>query len=104
MDRFQYLLLLGLCLLGTMWLELLLGVRVWRRPVRLAKSVVPIVLAFSVYDVLAIDAGWWDYNPRYTTGWEVGFGLPIEELAFFIAIPICGILTIEAVRVSLRRR
>ena len=104
MDRFQYLGVLGLCLLGTLPLELLLGVRVWRRPGRLARSVLPVAAAFCVYDVLAIRAGWWDYDPRYVTGWEVGFGLPVEELAFFLVIPVCGILTIEAVRVRLRRR
>ena len=103
-DRFQYLLVLGLCLLGTLPLELVLGVRVWRRPARLARAVLPVVAVFCVYDVLAIDAGWWDYNPRYVTGWEVGFGLPVEELAFFLVIPVCGILTIEAVRVRLRRK
>lgn len=104
MDRFQYLGLLGLCLLGTLPLELALGVRVWRRPARLARSVLPVVAAFVVYDVLAIEAGWWSYNPRYVTGWKVGFGLPIEELAFFVVIPVCGVLTIEAVRTRLRRR
>ena len=103
-DRFQYLLVLGLCLVGTLPLELALGVRVWRRPARLARSVLPVAAIFCVYDVLAIDAGWWDYDPRYVTGLEVGFGLPLEELAFFLVIPVCGILTIEAVRVRLRRR
>lgn len=104
MDRFQYLIVLGLCLVGTLPLELALGVRVWRRPARLAKAVLPVVLLFAIYDILAIRAQWWGYNPRYVTGWEVGFGLPVEELAFFLAIPVCGILTIEAVRVRLRRR
>jgi len=103
-DRFQYLLVLGLCLVGTLPLEVALGVRVWRRPARLARSVLPVAGAFCVYDILAIHARWWDYDPRSTTGWEVGFGLPVEELAFFLVIPVCGILTIEAVRVRLRRR
>ncbi len=104
MARFQYLVVLGLCLVGTLPLELLLGVRVWRRPARLARSVLPVALAFCVYDVLAIDGGWWGYGARYVTGWKVGFGLPIEEMAFFLVIPVCAILTIEAVRVRLHRR
>jgi lycopene cyclase domain-containing protein len=103
-DRFQYLLLLGGCLAGTLPLELVLGVRVWRRPARLARAVLPVTLAFSVWDVLAIRGRLWIYSPRYTTGWEVGFGLPVEELAFFLVIPVCGILSVEAVRVRLRRR
>jgi len=103
-DRFQYLVLLGLCLLGTLPLELVLGVRVWRRPARLARAVLPTALAFSLWDVLAIRGGLWTYSDRYTTGWEVGFGLPVEELGFFLVVPICGVLSVEAVRVRLRRR
>jgi lycopene beta-cyclase len=103
-DRFQYLLVLGLCLVGTLPLELLLGVRVWRRPARLARSVLPVAAAFVVYDLLAIEAGWWGYSERYTTGVMVLPSLPLEELLFFLVIPVCGVLTIEAVRVTLRRR
>ena len=104
MERFQYLLLLGACLLGTLPLELALGVRVWRRPFRLARAVLPVTLAFSAWDVLAIRGHLWTYSARFTTGWEVGFGLPVEELAFFLVIPVCAILSVEAVRVRLRRR
>lgn len=104
MDRFQYLGLLGLCLLVTLPLELVLGVRVWRRPRRLWGAVWPVALGFSALDVLAIHRGTWSYSPRYTTGWTVGFGLPVEELAFFVVIPVCGLLTLEAVRVRLGRR
>lgn len=102
--QFEYLAILGACLVGTLPLELVLGVRVWRRPARLARSVLPVTLAFSVWDVLAIRGGLWTYSPRTTTGWEVVFGLPVEELAFFLVIPICGVLSLEAVRVSLGRR
>ena len=31
-------------------------------------------------------------------GWSLPADVPIEELVFFIAIPICGLLTLEAVR------
>lgn len=104
MDRYQYLVLLGLCLVVTLPLELLLGVRVWRRPRRLLLAVAPATVAFSVWDVVAIKGHLWSYSPRYTTGWTVGFGLPVEELAFFVVIPVCGVLTLEAVRVRLRQR
>lgn len=104
MERYQYLLLLAACLVGTLPLELLLGVRVWRRPMRLARAVLPVTAIFSLWDVLAIKDRLWTYSPRYTTGWEVGFGLPVEELAFFLVIPVCSVLSLEAVRVRLRRR
>src|SRR5436853_179182 len=97
LDRFQYLLLMGLCLVVTLPLELLLGARVWARPRRLLAALAVPVAVFVVWDVVAIARGHWTYSPRYVTGWDLG-NLPLEELVFFVVIPICGLLTYEAVR------
>ncbi|MEA2826643.1 MAG: lycopene beta-cyclase [Actinomycetota bacterium] len=97
LDRFQYLLLMGLCLVITLPLELLLGARVWAQPRRLLTALALPVAVFVVWDVVAIARGHWTYNPRYVTGWDLG-NLPVEELVFFVVIPICGLLTYEAVR------
>ena len=48
-------------------------------------------------DLLAIRAGHWDFDPEQVTGIAIG-PVPVEELLFFVAIPICAILTLEAVR------
>ena len=101
MDRYQYLLLMGACLALTAPLELLYGARVWRDPRRLARTLALPAALFAVWDVLAIRAGVWDFNPRYVTGWLLPFDLPVEEAAFFVTIPICSILAYEAVRRSL---
>ncbi len=102
-DRFQYLILMGLCLLITLPLEFVFGARVWRRPRRLAAAMgIPLAI-FVVWDVVAIARNHWDYNPRYVTGWNLPFNLPVEELAFFLVIPICSLLTLEAVRRVLGR-
>ena len=98
MDRYQYLILMGLCLLLTLPLELLFRARVWRRPRRLLAAVAPTAAVFVAWDLVAIARGHWRFNPRLTTGFEVLPGLPVDELAFFVAIPICGLLTLEAVR------
>jgi lycopene cyclase domain-containing protein len=97
-DRYQYLLLMGACVLVTLPLEVLFRARVWRRPRRLLAAMWAPVLLFSVWDVVAIARDHWSYSPRYTTGWELPFRLPVEELVFFVVIPICGLLTLEAVR------
>ena len=102
-DRFQYLILMGLCLLITLPLEFVFGARVWRRPRRLAAAMGLPLAIFLVWDVVAIARDHWDYNPRYVTGWELPFNLPVEELAFFLVIPICSLLTLEAVRRVLGR-
>ena len=103
LDRYQYLLLLAACLAVTLPLELVLGARVWRRPRRLLFALVPTVLVFVVWDVVAIARDHWTFNQAYVTGRELPGSLPVEELAFFLVIPICGLLTLEAVRSILER-
>jgi len=92
-----YLLVLLGCLVGTAPLEVVLGTRVYARWRRLLLTLLPVVTVFVVWDVLAIRAGHWSYDPAQVTG--ISFGvLPLEELAFFVVIPICAVLTLEAVR------
>lgn len=98
MDQYQYLLLMGACLMVTLPLEFVFGARVWRRPRRLLAALVPAVLVFSVWDIVAIARDHWSYSDRYTTGWLLPGDLPVEELVFFVVIPVCGLLTLEAVR------
>ena len=101
--RYQYLLLMAGCLLVTLPLEFVFGARVWRRPRRLLFALVPTVILFAVWDIAAIARGHWSFNPRYVTGRQLPGNLPVEELTFFIVIPICGLLTLEAVRRILER-
>ncbi len=96
MDRWQYLIVLGACLLITAPLELF-GAGVYRQPLRLLKSVGPVALIFVIWDAIAIAGHVWTYNPRYITGLHLPFAVPIEEVLFFIVIPICGLLTYSAV-------
>jgi len=103
MDRFQYLLLMGGCLLITLPLEFVLRARVWRRPRRLVRALWLPVVVFVIWDVVAIARDHWSFNERYVTGWELPFDLPVEELSFFLVIPICGLLTYEAVKRIIER-
>ncbi|PID50996.1 MAG: lycopene cyclase [Propionibacteriales bacterium] len=96
MDQAQYLILMAGCLLITLPLELVIGARVYRRPKRLLVALVPMLVVFVAWDLLGIVRDHWTYNPRFVTGTNFGI-LPLEELTFFIVIPICGLLTYEAV-------
>ncbi|WP_334142163.1 lycopene cyclase domain-containing protein [Rhabdothermincola sp.] len=98
MDRFQYLALMGLCLALTLPLEFVFRARVYRRPRRLLRTLVPVVGVFYVWDAVAIARGHWWFDRRYVTGIELPLGVPLEELVFFVAIPLCALLTFEAVR------
>ncbi len=103
-DELQYLGLMAACVVVTLPLEFVFAARVWRRPRRLLFALAPTVAVFFTWDVLAIDRHHWGFNPRYITGWLLPGRVPIEELAFFVVIPICGLLTLEAVRGILARR
>lgn len=96
-DNFQYLLLMAACLAITLPLELLFGARVYRRPARLVKAMAIPVAIFVVWDLYAIAADHWDFNPTYVTGWRLPGNLPVEELSFFLTIPVVSLLTYEAV-------
>ena len=96
-DRYQYLLLMAGCLLITLPLEFVLRARVYRQPRRLVLSLLPVLGIFLVWDVVGIVRGHWTYSVRYTTGIHVPFEVPLEEVVFFVVIPICALLTYEAV-------
>ncbi|MBX7433036.1 lycopene cyclase domain-containing protein [Mycobacterium sp. Y57] len=96
MDRWQYLIVLGACLLITAPLEFF-GAGVYRRPRLLAAALLPVAAVFLVWDVIAVAADVWWYNPLYITGVIAPGDLPLEEVLFFVVIPLCGLLTYNAV-------
>ncbi|MCV7178349.1 lycopene cyclase domain-containing protein [Mycolicibacterium sphagni] len=101
-DRWQYLILLILCLLITAPLEFF-GSGVYRRGRRTVWAILPVAVVFLVWDSIAIATGMWTYNPEYVTGIVVPPNIPIEEVLFFVVIPLCGLLTYNAVSAILDR-
>lgn len=101
MDHLRYLFILGGCLIITLPLEFVLGARVYRRWRVALFATVPVIVVYAAWDLLGIVRDHWWYNPTYVSG--VRFGLvPLEELLFFVVVPLCGLLTYEAVGTVLR--
>ena len=96
-DPYQYLLLMAGCIIITLPLEFVLRARVYRRPVRLLAALLPVVAIFVVWDIVGIYREHWWYSQTYTTGILLPLRVPLEELVFFVVIPVCGLLTYEAV-------
>ncbi len=103
LDQYQYLLLMAGCLVITLPLEFVLGARIYRRAAGSAFALIPVVIIFSIWDIVGILRDHWSYSAQFTTGVKLIFGMPIEELVFFLVVPICGLLTYEAVGHVLRR-
>jgi lycopene cyclase domain-containing protein len=93
-----YVAVLAFCLVGTLPLELWLGVRVYRQWRRLLLTLLPVVAVFVVWDLYAIAAGHWSFDAEQTTGLVLPGDLPVEELLFFVVVPVCSLLSFEAVR------
>ncbi|MEE2035066.1 lycopene cyclase domain-containing protein [Rhodococcus chondri] len=102
MDSWHYLLVLSACLIVTAPLEWF-GAGAYRQPARVVRAIVPVAAIFLAWDVLAVSAGVWSFNPRYVTGVELPGHIPIEEVLFFVVIPLCGLLTYSAVGFLLDR-
>lgn len=98
MRHLGYVAMLVFCLVGTLPLELWLGVGVYRRVRRLALTLLPVVPLFVVWDLYAIARGQWDFDPTQLLGVVLPGGLPVEELGFFVVVPLAAVLTLEAVR------
>jgi lycopene cyclase domain-containing protein len=93
----SYLAVLAFVVVGSGWLELFLRVRVYRRWRRLLLVLAPTVVIFVLWDLAAIAAGHWTFDAEQMTGIRLG-SLPLEELLFFVVVPIAAILAFEAVR------
>lgn len=92
----EYALILLGCFLVTLPLDLVWRLHVyarWRLLLRVAFVVVPV---FVVADALLVRRGWWHYNPRFVLPPRL-LGLPLEEIAFFVVVPLAAILTWEVV-------
>ncbi|MCA0143615.1 lycopene cyclase domain-containing protein [Blastococcus sp. LR1] len=98
MEQFTYLGLLLGCLVVTAPLELLLRVRVYARWRRLLLAVLPEFSVFVVWVLYAIAQGHWNYSATRTLDVRLPGGIPVEEVLFFLVVPLCSVLALEAVR------
>jgi lycopene cyclase domain-containing protein len=100
--RLTYVAVLLGCLVAALWLEPVLRVGVLRRWRRLALTVLPVAAVFVLWDAAAIAAGHWTFDPAQTTGVHLPGRVPLDEVLFFLVVPVCAILGFEAVRTVLR--
>ncbi|UCH88829.1 MAG: lycopene cyclase domain-containing protein [Thermoplasmata archaeon] len=59
-------------------------------------SYIVVSIPFIIWDAIATERGHWHFNPDYIIGFKI-FGLPIEEILFFITVPYACLFTYEAI-------
>jgi lycopene cyclase domain-containing protein len=97
-EHLTYLALLVGCLLVTAPLEVVLRVRVYARWRRLLLALVPEFVVFVGWVLYAIARGHWNYSAARTLDVRLPGGIPVEEVLFFLVVPVCAVLALEAVR------
>ena len=97
MGQLTYLALLVGCLVVTAPLEIVLRVRVYARWRRLLIALIPEFVVFVAWVLYAIGQGHWHYSARLTLGVRLPGSIPVEEVLFFLVVPVCAVLTFEAV-------
>jgi lycopene cyclase domain-containing protein len=102
LQSWSYVAMLTFCLAGTLPLVPAFRLTVLRQPGRLLLTIALAGTPFLLWDLYATSAGHWWFDAAQTLPWRVA-GLPLEEVAFFVVIPLVSVLTYEAVRVVRRR-
>jgi lycopene cyclase domain-containing protein len=102
LQHWSYVAMLAFCLAGTLPLVPAFRLRVLRQPGRLLLTVLAAGSPFVVWDLYATRAGHWRFDAAQTLPGRVA-GLPVEEVAFFVVIPVVTVLTYEAVQVVHQR-
>jgi lycopene cyclase domain-containing protein len=102
LPHWSYVAMLVFCLAGTLPLVPAFRLRVLRQPRRLALTILLAGTPFVVWDLYATHAGHWWFDPEQTLPPRIA-GLPLEEIGFFVVIPLVAVLTFEAVRAVGRR-
>lgn len=96
--QLAYVAVLVFVLIGCLWLEVALRTRVLVRPRRLLLTIAPVVIVFFLWDAYAVNQGHWWFDTDRILGIYAPWSVPLDEIAFFVVIPLAAILTFEAVR------
>lgn len=85
-------------LVGSLWLEIFLRTRVLARWRRLLPVMGLVIWPFLIWDAYAIAQGHWSFDTARILGVYLPGDIPLDELLFFLVIPLASVLTLEAVR------
>jgi lycopene cyclase domain-containing protein len=101
LPHWSYVAMLAFCLAGTLPLVPAFRLRVLRQPGRLLLTIALAGTPFLLWDLWATEVGHWWFDEGQTLPWRVA-GLPLEEIGFFVVIPLVSVLTLEGVRAARR--
>lgn len=99
----EYLIINILIIIVPLSLSFEKNLKFYKKVKSVLKSILIVSSAFIIWDVIATERGDWAFNPDYLTGVKF-FGLPIEEILFFITVPYACIFILETVKFYIKEK
>ncbi len=78
-------------------------VRFYRKIPSVIASILTVGTAYIIWDIIATARGDWAFNPEYVLSVRI-FGLPVEEVLFFITVPYACLFMYEVLRALMKER
>jgi lycopene cyclase domain-containing protein len=103
MSQLTYLALMVLVAAPYLWKSRDRNLPLHRRQRSALLAMALVALPFVIWDVLATDAGHWRFSPEYTLQLRI-VNLPLEEVLFFVVVPLTSILVWETTGYLMRRK
>ena len=101
--HWSYVAMLLFVIVGSWWLEFAFKLRVLRRPRILVTAILPVSLFFLMWDAFAINQNHWTFDSEQILGIFGPLNIPLEEYLFFLIIPMAAVLTLEGVKVVMKK-
>lgn len=103
MEAFTYLALMAFVAAPFLWKFRDANLPLSRNLLPAVAAMLIVAVPFIVWDIVVTAAGHWSFSDVYTIGWRIA-GLPLEELLFFVVVPLTSVLVWDTVGYFLRRR
>jgi lycopene cyclase domain-containing protein len=96
-DEVTYAAVLLFIVFGSVWLEFVFKLGVFRKWKRLLVALLIGITPFLVWDLWAVRAEHWSFDPAQVASFRLPGELPLEEFLFFPIVGLAAILTYEGV-------
>jgi lycopene cyclase domain-containing protein len=96
--QYTYFLILALSLAGPLFLSFDKKVAFYKKWKYVFAAMLLPAVFYIVWDIWFTKIGIWSFNEKYITGLNF-FGLPIEEILFFLVVPYCCTFIYECIKI-----
>ena len=103
LSNWSYVAMLLFVVVGSWWLEFAFKIKVLRRPRILVTAIFPVSVFFLMWDAFAINQNHWTFDSEQILGIFGPLNIPLEEYLFFLIIPMAAVLTLEGVKVVMKK-